>query len=92
MSEPFTPRHTAYTAKELVDCGWVARARGAVVAGGTAVRVGSLCIEAQNANRPEEWLAIQLPNGGTQLTDFTECLLVADMLQGITPIPVPESP
>lgn len=87
MSEKLTPRHTAYTAKELVDCGWVSRVRSAVLANGNAVRIGPLTIEAQNINRPDVWMPIMLPNGGTKLASLDNCTAVIDMITGFSVIP-----
>lgn len=93
MSEKLAPRHSAYTAKELVDCGWVARVRHAVGNGKTNVGISESCqILAQNVDRSGEWMPIMLPNGGTQLTDHVQALLVVEMLEGTVPIPSPTSP
>lgn len=93
MSEKLAPRHSAYTAKELVDCGWVARVRQAVVNGKTNVGISDFCqILAQDVDHPDRWLPIMLPNGGTQLTDHEQALLVVEMLEGTVPIPAPTSP
>ena len=89
MSEKFTPRFPPYTAQELIECGWVARARGAVLSGGNAVRIGDCTIEAQNINQPDQFIPIMLPNGGTKLTTLRECAVVLDMLTGAAPIPPP---
>lgn len=87
MSEKLSPKHSPYTAHELIQAGWVSRVRAAIVADGNAIRMGRLCIEAQVINRPDEWQRIMLPNGGTQLTSYDECAKVVDMLQGVIPIP-----
>lgn len=87
MSEKLIPRHTPYTAQELIDTGWVERVRLAIVTNGNAVRIGDHAIEAQCINAPDTWMAIQLPNGGTKLTTLVECAAVLDMLTGVLPIP-----
>lgn len=87
MSEKQIPKHAPYTAQELVDTGWVARVRAAILADGNAVRVGNLCIEAQTPNRPDDWRPIMLPNCGQSLVSLDECAKVVDMLKGKTPIP-----
>lgn len=87
MSEKLAPLHTPYTAEELVECGWVGRVRRAVVANGNAVRIGPLTIDAQNINRPDEWMPIMLPNGGTKLASLADCATVIDMITGVSVIP-----
>jgi len=87
MSEKLIPRFPPYTAQELIDTGWVARVRMAVVTNGNAVRIGDCTIEAQSINQPDRWLVIMLPNGGTKLTSLAECAAVLDMITGVTPLP-----
>ena len=92
MSEKLTPKHTPFTAAELVDCGWVARVRRAILDNGYAVRIGNdNSIQSQVINEPHLWMSIMLPTGGRQLTDAIQCALVVDMLEGRTPIPEPKA-
>lgn len=93
MSEPYVPKFIPYTAKELVEAGWVSRVRGAILKDGNAIRISPFCtIQAQVINSPDDWRNILLPNGGTRLVDFKECVIVAAMLEGVTPIPEPPAP
>jgi hypothetical protein len=92
VSEKYIPKFAPYTAQELVDSGWVERVRAAIVKDGNAIRIGGdRSIICQVINEPHRWMPIMLPNGGTQLIDFAQCMLVADMLEGAAPIP-PKTP
>ncbi len=88
--EKLTPKRVPFTAQELVDAGWVGRVRSAILKDGNAIRIGSdRSIQAQVINEPHRWMPIMLPNGGVELTDFSQCMVVIDMLEGKTPIPPP---
>ena len=92
MSEKLTPKHSPYTAAELVECGWVARVRSAIIRDNNPVCIGpASTIQAATAEKPNAWHDIMLPNGGYQLIDMTQCALVLDMLEGRTPIPEPKA-
>lgn len=85
-----TPKFPPYTARDLINTGWVTRTRGAILKDGYAIRVGSdQTIQAQVINQPDDWRPIMLPNGSYKLVDFRECVKVLDMLEGKTPIPPP---
>ncbi len=88
MSQQLTPKHTTYTAAELVECGWVARVRAAILKHNNTVCIGThATIRAATAEKPNVWHDILLPNGSYQLTDVMQCAVVIDMLEGRTPIP-----
>lgn len=91
MSEQLTPKHLPYTADELVDSGWVGRVRAAIMANGNDVCIGGEKeILANTKDNRAGWQPIMLPNGGTRLVDFGQCMVVIDMLKGKTPIPEPK--
>jgi hypothetical protein len=90
MSQKLTPKQTPLTAQELVEAGWVARVRRAILDNGNAIRTGKgNTIQGQTINQPDNWCDILLPNGGFQLASSADCALVVDMLEGKTPIPEP---
>lgn len=88
MSEPQKIVRSPYTAQELLECGWVKRVRGAVLADGNAIFIGAGCtIDAQCINQPDKNYPIMLPNGGTKLVDLGACMQVVAWITGEEAIP-----
>lgn len=87
MAESLTPKRAIFSARELLDQGWVDRVRYAVLNDGHAVRVGAgPSIQAQVINSPDDWRDIMLPNDGI-IASVGDAVAVVAWLDGSQSIP-----